>query len=88
MPDGLKSIGNNAFRNCESLSEITIPWRVLTIGIGAFVGCRSLRSIYMHASLGYDVEEAFDEDVWKDITLVDNKRFWDTFQTMAATKHL
>ena len=26
----------------------------------------------MHASLGYDAEEAFDEDVLKDITLFDD----------------
>ena len=72
MPECVTVIGNDAFRNCEVLSEITIPWRVLTIGVGAFRGCTSLRSIYMHASLGYDAEEAFDEDVLTDITLFDD----------------
>jgi len=70
MPECVTVIGNDAFRNCEVLSEITIPSRALIIGVGAFRGCTSLRSIYMHASLGYDAEEAFDEDVLKDITLL------------------
>ena len=70
MPECVTVVGNDAFRNCEVLSEITIPSRVLIIGVGAFRGCTSLRSIYMHASLGYDAEEAFDEDVLKDITLL------------------
>ncbi|MCV6576360.1 MAG: leucine-rich repeat domain-containing protein, partial [Cohaesibacter sp.] len=57
---------------CQNLREITIPRRVLTIGVGAFIGCSSLRSIYMHTSLGYDAEEAFDEDVLDFLTLFED----------------
>ena len=34
--------------------------------------CVSLRRIYMHASLGYDAAEAFDERVWGFITLFED----------------
>lgn len=39
------SIGNSAFRDCVSLTSITIPDSVTEIGYWAFEGCTSLRSI-------------------------------------------
>ena len=39
------SIGEGAFYECESLSNVTIPWSVLTIEDYAFSGCISLEGI-------------------------------------------
>ena len=38
IPDGVKSIENCAFLNCETLVGLTIPEGVLSIGDGAFLG--------------------------------------------------
>ena len=45
IPDGVTSIGSNAFRKCTSLASITIPESVTSIGVQAFCDCSSLTSI-------------------------------------------
>ena len=39
IPEGVTIIGENAFENCTSLTEINIPDSVTSIGKGAFKGC-------------------------------------------------
>ena len=45
IPEGVTSIGNNAFSGCRSLTSITIPESVTNIGNGAFNNCSSLMNI-------------------------------------------
>ena len=45
LPDGLTSIGNNAFVGCSRLTSITIPNSVTSIGDQAFYECESLTSV-------------------------------------------
>lgn len=45
IPDGVASIGVDAFYNCSGLTSITIPDSVTFIGLGAFDGCTGLTSI-------------------------------------------
>ena len=42
LPDGVKSIGANAFRNCVHLKTVRLPESLETIGDGAFAGHRLL----------------------------------------------
>ena len=47
IPDTVEVIGENAFCNIQSLSQITIPDSVTTIKDCAFSGCHQLTDIYL-----------------------------------------
>ena len=51
VQSGVTSIGNNAFRNCKSISNIVVPETVTSIGHEAFCDCASLNSIELPKSL-------------------------------------
>ena len=51
IPSWVTSIGNDAFRDCISLSSINIPSSVTSIGYAAFYGCISLPSINIPSSV-------------------------------------
>ena len=49
--EGVKVIGNNAFSECRSLTNIKIPKSVTNIGDSAFKGCKSLTKIIIPRSV-------------------------------------
>ena len=55
------SIGDRAFRNCSSLTSITIPNSVTSIGEGAFVICYSLTSVTIPNSVISIGDAAFSD---------------------------
>ena len=51
LPDGVMTIGANAFQNCRSLPAVTIPKDVTSIGANAFYNCHYLASIKCDATI-------------------------------------
>ncbi len=51
IPDGVTSIGEDAFRGCSGITSITIPDSVTRIGLGAFNGCSGLKSVTIPESV-------------------------------------
>ena len=66
IPDGVTSIGYEAFYDCTSLQTITIPDSVTSIGDYAFRYCKSLQTITIPDSLTDIGFRAFDGTLWLD----------------------
>ncbi len=56
IPEGVKAIGDGAFREQSTITQITIPDSVASIGDMAFYGCQSLETV----TLGRSVESIGD----------------------------
>ena len=70
IPQGVTSIGDNAFLGCSILVNIVIPDSVASIGYSAFSGCKSLTSITIPNSVKSIEQLAFwDCDSLTSITI-------------------
>ncbi|MDE7141254.1 MAG: leucine-rich repeat domain-containing protein [Treponemataceae bacterium] len=45
IPDGVRSIGDGAFKNCAALTSVTIPASVVIVGGRAFADCTGLTDV-------------------------------------------
>lgn len=45
IEEGITSIGQDCFKNCNSLTKVVLPNSLKTLGSGAFCGCCNLISI-------------------------------------------
>ena len=50
LPDGITSVGNNAFRNCSALTQINLPEGITSIGASSFAFCRQLSAVSIPGS--------------------------------------
>ena len=50
IPDGVTSIGNEAFYEYSSLTSVTLPDSLTSIGDSAFYNCSRLTSITMNCT--------------------------------------
>ena len=59
LPDGLTSIGMDAFYNCTNLTSVTFPASLTSIGSFAFKGCSKLTGVTFPDGLTSIGEQAF-----------------------------
>ena len=50
IPDGVTSIGENAFFGCPSISSVVLPGSVTSVGTCAFAHCNSLYGVFISAN--------------------------------------
>ena len=53
IPKGVTHVGDNAFSECDGLTDVTIPEGVTGVGVGAFYGCEKLKTVSFPESLTY-----------------------------------
>ena len=56
----ITTIGDEAFRNCANITELTLPESLTSIGAGAFRNCTGITELTLPASLTYIGEGALD----------------------------
>ncbi len=73
IPDGVTSIGKDAFSNCDGITSISIPGSVINIGYGAFSSCGGLTNVTVSEGVKNIDEYAFYYcSQLEDITLPDS----------------
>ena len=61
VPDGVTTIGDDAFQSCAALINVTLPASVLSISNDAFQNCTALRLVVMSTNVTSLGDEAFGE---------------------------
>ncbi len=59
IPDGIKTIGANAFKGCSNLKSLTLPDTIKSIGPSAFKYCKGLESVTVPKNVTSLGTEAF-----------------------------
>ena len=72
IPDYIKEIGNDAFKECLELTDIIIPDGIESIGVSSFSGCESLKSIIIPQSVNEIKDKAFEYCEFESIIIPDN----------------
>lgn len=63
IENGVTSIGDHAFYDCEAATDITIPDTVQSIGVGSFWYCKKLENIVLPEALTSIGDSAFSQCV-------------------------
>ena len=72
IPDGVTSIGGDAFYNCISITSVRIPDSVTKIKVGAFAACTALENIEIPDTVAIIEEAAFRGTAWQDNKMREN----------------
>ena len=64
IAEGVKEIGESAFRGCSGLTTLTLPSSITTIGPGAFGQCTELKSLEIPAGVTNGLVQALTGGVY------------------------
>lgn len=91
LPEGMTSIGDNAFSGCSNLSSVTIPDSVTSIGKGAFHYCSNLTKVTIGDSVSSIGVDAFAHcpiqsiDIPNSVTTIEAYAFYDCHNMTSIT---
>ena len=69
FPDGLESIGEDAFYYCKKLTSVELPESLTTIDDGAFAQCDALATAEIPSSVTYIGDNAFENCALTSVTI-------------------
>lgn len=55
LPNGIKSIGQEAFKNCSYMLSVVLPTSLISVGQNAFIDCTKLFTVYNLSSLPLEI---------------------------------
>lgn len=83
IPEGVVTIGEQAFRGCKAITAVTVPDGVKTIEAGAFMSCRTLRTVKIADSVTeigndfcFDCVKLREVELPANLEVVPQKAFW------------
>ena len=76
ISEGITTIGNGAFANCDNLASVSLPNSLVSIGIRVFVNCPSLTSITIPSSVTSIGDWAFQNSRLTDLYYAGTKTQW------------
>jgi hypothetical protein len=79
MGSSITSIGSEAFYDCFSLNDISIPNSVTSIGACAFDGCTRLESVYFQGNAPSADSSVFDGDNYATVYYLPGTTRWGPF---------
>ena len=86
--EGTITIAGHAFVFCDPLTNITIPYSVVSIGRYAFLGCEKLAKITIPVSVTSIKEGAFKSVPVSDVYYGGSQQQWESIKTEASNEAL
>lgn len=83
IPEGVTTIGEQAFSGCKAITSITVTDGVKRIEAGAFMSCKTLRAVHLADSVEkiggdmcFDCIKLREVRLSKNLTAIPQKSFW------------
>ena len=87
IEDGVTTIGEYAFIECENLTTVTIPNNVTSIGYMAFLGCYSLKTVTIGSGVTSIGKSAFEScNSLTEITVSKENQYYKSVENVLFTK--